>query len=214
MERPKPPNYVSSQSSALEPPKQKKKGKSKKKQSERLDNRSPSPFSSIRKSHFETLNQSSIEGVGVSQTQQNLLPYSQTVEKDEDVRSRSSRSKSNRSRSNNSQKKRKTKKDLKHILESNTAVIDQIFQKRTRQIEKAKKQEEDKKAAEDAEFKEVMEANQSLKDSLQGKSQSSKNTLKQLSGDPTMKTMSTHDDKSSTGKPVDTAKEFLSTIND
>ena len=75
MERPKPPNYVSSQSSALEPPKQKK-GKSKKKQSERLNNRSPSPFSSIRKSHFETLNQSSIDGVGVSQTQQNLIPYS------------------------------------------------------------------------------------------------------------------------------------------
>ena len=75
MERPKPPNYVSSQSSAIEPPKQKK-GKSKKKQSERLNNRSPSPFSSIRKSHFETLNQSSIDGVGVSQTQQNLIPYS------------------------------------------------------------------------------------------------------------------------------------------
>ena len=59
-----------------------------------------------------------------------------------------------------------------------------------------------------------MDANQSLKDSLQGKSQPSKNTLKQLSGDPTMKTMTTENDKSSTGKPVDTAKEFLSTIND
>ena len=60
-----------------------------------------------------------------------------------------------------------------------------------------------------------MDANQSLKDSLQGKSQPSKNTLKQLSGDPTMKTITTGaDDKSSTGKPVDTAKEFLSTIND
>ena len=44
--------------------------------------------------------------------------------------------------------------------------------------------------------------------------QPSKNTLKQLSGDPTMKTMTTENDKSSTGKPVDTAKEFLSTIND
>ena len=104
---------------------------------------------------------------------------------------------------------------MKHILESSTAVIDQIFQKRTKRVEAAKKEEEDKKAAEDAEYKEVMDANQSLKESLQGKSQPSKNTLKQLSGDPTMKTITTGaDDKSSTGKPVDTAKEFLSTIND
>ena len=64
-------------------------------------------------------------------------------------------------------------------------------------------------------MKEVIEANESLKASLTGKSQPSKNTLKQLSGDPTMKTnTSIADDKSSTGKPVDTAKEFLSTIND
>ena len=99
------------------------------------------------------------------------MPYSRQVEKEqEDIRSRSSRSKSNRSRSNNSKTRAKTKKDLKHILESSTAVIDQIFQKRTRRVEAEKKKEEDKKAAEDAEYKEVMDANQSLKDSLQGKS--------------------------------------------
>ena len=95
------------------------------------------------------------------------MPYSRPVEKDpEDLRSRSDRSKSDRSRSIDSKTKAKTKKDLKHILESSTAVIDQIFQKRTKRVERERKREEDKKAAEDAEYKEVMEANQSLKDSL------------------------------------------------
>ena len=112
-----------------------------------------------------------------------------------DVRSRSNRSRSNKS---------KTKKDLKHILES-SSVIDQIFEKRTKKIEAERKVEADKKAAEEAEYKEVIEANASLKNSLTGKGS--------LSGGPSGANH-TNDDKSSTGKPVNTTKEFLNTIND
>ena len=67
---------------------------------------------------------------------------------------------------------------MKHILESSSSVIDQIFKKRSIKIEEAQKREEDKKNAEKEEYKEVLEANKSLKDSLKGKgSMQSKITL-------------------------------------
>jgi len=67
-----------------------------------------------------------------------------------------------------SRSRSKTKRDLKHILES-SSVIDEIFAKRSRKLEKQKKKEEEKKQKEDDEYKEVLDANQSLKDSLRAK---------------------------------------------
>lgn len=82
------------------------------------------------------------------------------------------------SRSRSRQESReKAKRDLKHLLES-SSVIDQIFAKRQRKIEKKRRQEEERKQKEDEEYKEVLEANASLKDSLRGKgSTQSKMTL-------------------------------------
>ena len=87
-------------------------------------------------------------------------------------------------------------------------------------IETDKKFEAQKKATEDEEYKEVIDANKSLKASLLGKSTTSKITLTQQSGDPSASKQAI-DDKSSmvSGKkpkkgPVDTQKEFLTTIND
>ena len=71
----------------------------------------------------------------------------------------------------------KSAADLKQILES-SKVIDHIFHQRTRKIEAEKKAEEERKKKEDEEYKEVLEANKSLKDSLAGrKSTGSKITL-------------------------------------
>ena len=65
---------------------------------------------------------------------------------------------------------------MKHILES-SSIIDKIFKKRMDKIETDKKVEAEKKAAEDEEYKEVIDANKSLKASLLGKSTTSKITL-------------------------------------
>lgn len=67
---------------------------------------------------------------------------------------------------------------MKHLLESSTSVIDQIFKKREIKVEAARKKEEEKKNAEEKEFEEVIDANKGLKDSLRGKgSMQSKMTL-------------------------------------
>jgi len=167
MERPKPPNYVNANSTVLDPPKSKKQlanaAKSKKHQSskhttttnnQRIHSQSPSPLSQAHNSHFatEALNQSSID--------QGYMNNSLALAGQQDDGDTSSHSRS-RSRS-------KTKRDLKHILES-SSVIDEIFAKRSRKLEKQKKKEEEKKQKEDDEYKEVLDANQSLKDSLRAK---------------------------------------------
>ena len=52
-------------------------------------------------------------------------------------------------------------------MESST-IIDQIFARRTRQVEAEKKAEEDRKLQKEREYQEVIEANKSLKESLRG----------------------------------------------
>ena len=68
----------------------------------------------------------------------------------------------------------KTTRDLKHLLES-SSLINKIFHDRQVKKDAEKKAAEELKAKEDAEYKEVIDANKSLKDSLAGKNSS--NTL-------------------------------------
>lgn len=63
---------------------------------------------------------------------------------------------------------RKALGDLKHLVES-SKIIDAIFKERSVSLERERKAEQDRIAKEKEDQKELVEANEKLKDSLMGK---------------------------------------------
>ena len=66
------------------------------------------------------------------------------------------------------EKERKALGDLKHLVES-SKIIDAIFKQRTVSLDRERKEEEERIAREKEEQKELVEANERLKESLMGR---------------------------------------------